>query len=539
MSKLSRAVLVTAVLLVIAGMTAWATGTQEEGAATMVDANFNETGLPIVDTPVTLDLVTRQRWLNGERDEMIFYNNLEEMTNVLIDWEAIPEAQAREKINLMLASGDYPDAFFGVGSVTTQDIVTYGEQGVFLQLDDLIDQYAPNIKNALETYPPLRPSVTTADGHMYSVARVLQNGGHFNPGHWFAYTPWMDELGYSSFENLEDYYDFLVEVRDNDMNGNGDSNDEIGFSYIINHWSRGMHSQFGAFGLIDTPDHVVVRDGELVLTAVQSEYKAAIEYFHKFHAEGLFDQEAFTQQMSELAAKGAADPHLLASFMSWNDFNVVPAEKIDDTVIIPPLGAPGQGEPVWYYDPVGNINPTGFVITTNNEYPEISMRWIDLFYDKQIGFQNEYGPIGYTLRETEGGGLDWNPVPEGMTFDNFRYKHAGGLGPSFITEDDWGDSVPPLDVGASIKLEENREFYMENTQAPMPSVWYTSEELDELRGLETDIMNYIDEMKAKWLADGGINDDWEGYLDRLDRMNVARLMEIYETAYGRYKAAAQ
>lgn len=50
------------------------------------------------------------------------------MTNVDIDWQMISQEGLKEKTNLMLAGGDYPDAFHSVG-LSTQDLITYGGQG--------------------------------------------------------------------------------------------------------------------------------------------------------------------------------------------------------------------------------------------------------------------------------------------------------------------------------------------------------------------------------------------------------------------------
>ena len=47
--------------------------------------------------------------------------------------------------NLILASGDLPDAFYKA-DFTDSDLVTYGQVGLIIPLEDLIEEYAPNIK---------------------------------------------------------------------------------------------------------------------------------------------------------------------------------------------------------------------------------------------------------------------------------------------------------------------------------------------------------------------------------------------------------
>jgi putative aldouronate transport system substrate-binding protein len=42
-------------------------------------------------------------------------------------------------------------------------------------------------------------------------------------------------------------------------------------------------------------------------------------------------------------------------------------------------------------------------------------------------------------------------------------------------------------------------------------------------------------MRAKWVTKGGIDADWNGYIDQLNKMGVQRYMEIKMAAYNRIK----
>lgn len=58
------------------------------------------------------------------------------------------------------------------------DIITYGNEGIYIPLNDLIDQYAPNFKKRVEEeYPDLMKMITCADGNIYGMpSRSLQPG---------------------------------------------------------------------------------------------------------------------------------------------------------------------------------------------------------------------------------------------------------------------------------------------------------------------------------------------------------------------------
>ena len=84
-----------------------------------------------------------------------------------ITWEMAPQDAAKEKQQLSLASGDYHRCIFSVtwlDGISKVDAQKYGKEGVFLPLNDLIDENAPNIKKAMEEISYLKSGATAPDG---------------------------------------------------------------------------------------------------------------------------------------------------------------------------------------------------------------------------------------------------------------------------------------------------------------------------------------------------------------------------------------
>lgn len=83
----------------------------------------------------------------------LVFQEMEKRTNVHIEFIHPAIGQDSEQFNLMIASQEYPDMIMGGISnyVGGGDLAV--EDGVFLQLNDLIDQYAPNYKAILESNP--------------------------------------------------------------------------------------------------------------------------------------------------------------------------------------------------------------------------------------------------------------------------------------------------------------------------------------------------------------------------------------------------
>ena len=62
-------------------------------------------------------------------------------------------------------------------------------------------------------------------------------------------------------------------------------------------------------------------------------------------------------------------------------------------------------------------------------------------------------------------------------------------------------------------------------------VLMSEEDNDALSLIQTDILSYTNEMRAKWLAYGGVEDEWDAYVARLESMGLEEYVAIYQNAY--------
>ena len=83
-----------------------------EAADASADFGYHATGFPIVSKQLTLKFSGTKTALAPDYNTMTVVKNWEKDTNIHIDWQNLPETVFQEKKNLILASGDLPDAFF-------------------------------------------------------------------------------------------------------------------------------------------------------------------------------------------------------------------------------------------------------------------------------------------------------------------------------------------------------------------------------------------------------------------------------------------
>jgi putative aldouronate transport system substrate-binding protein len=503
------------------------------------DSNVNVTGLPIVKNKVTLKMVSPKAALAPEYNEMTIFKNLEKSTNVHIDWNNIPDADYQTKKNLLLAGGDLPDAFYAAG-FSDADLNKYSKDGTIIDLMDLIDKYMPNVKKLLASNPELKKSITSPDGKVYSLPVGEEMGSGqgsigADPYFYFINKTWLDKLGLKMPTTLDELHTDLLAFKNNDPNGNG-KNDEDPMKYIQDWWCADIGNFFGSFGMPDPNDHLIVRDGKVIYTAAQPEYKEAIQYFSKWVQEGLIDKTSFsdTKTPDSLFAKGKTPEATLGSFIWWEEMEIVGTDRAKDYALVGPLKGPdGKQGVAW-----SNGSQWGrgaFVITKANKNLEATARWIDQLYEPLMAAQVHWGPIGevYDLKD---GKLVNKELPAGVAMGEYRQKVApNGIG--VVTAEDFKNIVTmePRAVERIDRVKNTFVPYMEKEH--LPTLFFTADEVDRRTQIETDLKTYVNKMRATWLMNGGITDaTWSEYQNNLKKIGIDEYLKLTQAAYDRYKS---
>ncbi|MFA6935384.1 MAG: hypothetical protein WCR70_08940, partial [Sphaerochaetaceae bacterium] len=64
---------------------------------------------------------------------------------------------------------------------------------------------------------------------------------------------------------------------------------------------------------------------------------------------------------------------------------------------------------------------------------------------------------------------------------------------------------------------------------------FTVEEIEQLNIIQTDLISYVFQTEAKWIAEGGIESDWDNYLKQLNNLGLEDYIKLYRTAFERTK----
>lgn len=481
---------------------------------------------------------------HGDPNEMEIFKKLEELANVEVEWQIYPSATWEDKKNLILSSGDLPDVFY-MNAVNSNDVTKYASQGMFIDLTELIEQYAPNVKAAFDQMPSFKNICANPDdGKIYVIGRAVERQTQDTPALMYINKKWLDQLGMDIPKNVDEYYEALKAFKENDMNGNGDAGDELPFvfhySATVPDMAYSYHTLFGSFGYVDFSgklgSHFIEdEDSAIIYVAETEEYKNAIAFFHKFVQEGLWDSEGFTtQDTSVMNAKGNNDPEIVGSFMAFDSTFVLPDKYQADYVILPPLAGP-DGTKVWlrHGGSNRNVNGTQFVMTSHAKGKEEAiMRWLNAHFEPEISAQLFLGPIGTNLEKTENGMLDYIDTPDGMSYSEFRYGNAPVHVPCKIAANEWGTLVEVMDEDINKLTVSNGVYKPYQTQSSL-FLLPNQEESKYLTSGGKDIDDYVNKMQVKWLTEGSIEEEWDTYLQQLQTLGLEKYKETIMAIRGR------
>ncbi|MNS36919.1 Lipoprotein LipO precursor [compost metagenome] len=496
-------------------------------------AKVNKDGLPIVNDKLTLKMVAPKSPLAPNFGEMEIFKRLEKSTNVHIDWENIPDTDYTEKKSLLLASGDLPDAFYAAG-FTDYELINFGKDGTIIPLEKLIADYAPNLNKILENRPDIKAAITAPDGHIYGLPTWEENELGTNPFFHVINKSWLDKLGLKMPQTLDEYTNALVAFKTKDPNGNGKA-DEIPLSFMHMGWCMDIGGLFGAFGLPDNLEHRVVRDGKVIFTAIQPEYKEALKYFNeKWYKQGLIDPESFTQQPPQYLAKGKTPKETLGSFVWWETEEVVGPDRAKDYALVPPLTGP-TGKKTIGRSNGGGPGRGSFVITNKDKSPEVTMRWIDQQYEPYMAAQIHWGPIDVIYKKDANGKLVTLPLPAGKSAGEYRQQVAPGSGaPGMITKEDF-QTIVDMEPRAQQRKKDLEKYYEPDMEKEnYPSIFFTPEELDTINRIEPDLIKFVNTQRAKFLVNGNVDQEWDSYVQQVKAMGLDELMDLYQKGLDRY-----
>ena len=511
--------------------------------------------------PITSEKVTFDVWIEGGSDTDWSNNGwlkeTEEITNIAINVIPSSSADALNKRNLLLASGDYPDMFLTdwTAIFSQADVMQFGvKEEILVPITPYLEEYGKEINYVFDYNPIFKLTSTAPNGEIYGVARFSECYHCSAYPKMYMRQDWLDKLNLQMPTTTEELREVLKAFVTGDPNGNGE-NDEIGLTgattwntmleYCLLGWSfQNIKPDFWLY-LTDA--------GEVDFAARTEAYREGLRYIKSLYDEGLIDPAAFSQKDDQMAQTVRQDPKIVGAYVCDHVAMGVSNTDYDEYKtyqIVKPVEGPSGMRAQPQNANEGEVQGFHGVITDVCEYPEAAFRWLDYQLSEESMVKKGWGKegVGWEVapegtKDLFGNPAKWVRLPTDETANPEAYAenkaYMFDIGPQADLAARRLAQLPAVD---DIYLTENYEqrITLDTNQVVefinpvrLPSTLFVAEQdSDEFNEIKTNLKDFVRKTCVQFIiGERDIENGWDAYLDELNNFKVDRYVEIYSAAY--------
>lgn len=517
--------------------------TEESGAAAESgdesQAETAETGefqLPIVDEPTTLSYFvaddSNAAIMTTDWNDNEFYQEMERRTGVHLEFEMVSSADYQTNFNLMIASGNLADMIYVGASYYAEGVDAAIDDGYFLDLTDLVDEYMPNYERIRTSDVQYELLSTTDSGRLGAVYELRQSKQGPWLGLWIR-QDWLDDLNLDTPVTFDDYHEVLTAFK----------NEKGATAPLILNFS-GSDGEFGTMsgGLNVLNSWQLDETGKVNFGPYMDAWKEYVTIMHQWYTEGLIDPDfmATDERTADMAKVVTGASGLFAALYTMP--SVYEAASEDPNMNLAPVNPPVMNEGDEGHIRLRDSYTSGnTAISADSENWEVALRWLDYLYTDEGALLANYGVEGDTFEFNEDGEPEFtdkilaneNGWTMTQTVASYLCPSAGIANWSDWTRELAG--VPEKDQACYDVWSE----FSDDWRLPS-SVTLTQEESTERAALYADISTIVKEQTAQFISGAlDIEENWDAYISALEASGMERAIEITQAAYDRYLARVE
>ena len=496
--------------------------------------------LPLADG-AHLSFTLQENYYAGSSyaDNLPLYQELEARTGVAIDWDVIETNSFNETMEIRLASGSKLGDIIQLPNYNSADVMRYAEAGLIQPLDELIDQYAPNIKKLFfEEIPELGRIVTGYDGHIYTIPQNFYGMNFVSPFCLCIRADWLEKLGLEVPTTADEWYTVLKAFKEQDPNGNGIA-DEIPMSTHGNVSSlECAYMYFGsAFGLTAPVNirYYPDENGVIIDQYAKPEFKEFLTFLNKLYDEGLIDTAFNVDGTKE-------------NTMAAQNILGCTAAYADSSTTLQKVAQSSGAEDAYYkcipapVDQNGNRarqigrTLTGFryAISKDCSDPVLAIKWIDYCYAN---------PEGRDLMHYGLEGVHWNWNEDGTkrVWTDYVAHNEDGLAIYNVLRKDGAYATQFTNRTKEFFEMMVEDYVLADVQdilpdivAAYPTIVETPEERERLTSLTADLDTYTNEMVQKFIMGQVSLDKFDEFVATMQAMGSEDVLSIKQQQYDRF-----
>lgn len=497
--------------------------------------------LPLFDEDVTLSLYWVQLGAMGGaeqplKQDVLFWQRVQEYTGVTLDFVQVSEATCAEQYNLRIASGDMTDLIYesNCGQMGATSVYNGGydkaiEDEVYVDLTEIIPEYAPNYWAIVSADENLRRDLTTDTGKLYSIAMIYDQPQGVREGP-LVRVDYLEETGLADPVTTEDWMEVFKAMKSNGVEypmGVSSGGDIRGGFFMNAFGTAGGHSY-----------KVDNATGELVYDGTSDELRDFLEFFSEAYSAGLVYPDYAYQQMFDDSLQTAGRVALFGG-MDRDLTNMKESYGLDLKAV--PMTYPeGSEAPKTYSYEYAKQRSSGMkniVVTTACAEPEKAVTFLDWFYSTEGASAVNFGFNEGESYEVVDGVKQWLPFMTERDENLVNYEVIYSL--------DEGPGLQLVNKKSPVSEDyvlEAKEIWLsydpdKAVYSGLPTLSFTAEESEDMAATNTDIYTHVStEISRFMIGEVELTDaTWEAYCQSVEDMGLAELTEFYQAAYDRYE----
>ena len=459
---------------------------------------------------------------------------MEKRTGVAIEYiEVAPPVQS-ESINLMFASGDFPDIinYAVTGSYSVSYLI---ENEIAIDLADLMEENAPSYSALMEADPALYLATVDDEGQIGGLAGYQYNS--FTTTGAIVRADWVEKVGMKPEDlvTIDAYHDYLATIK---SEGLCEYPMPLRYDASISGspFLAAMGGYAGPAAESSAQSFYYDDSDALVYSYITDTYQEYISLMAQWYQEGLITRDLLNSDMldSSNITSGAYGVFWQdCQFMDmWTESGRVNDPDYTLVGISEPLVE--EGQTVGFGD-ITDIS-INLMITTDCANPELALQWLDYHFSEEGSLLCQYGLEGEGLTYDENGDPDYSELisnnPDGLSTDNALNAYAININMYAKNGATQRKAYNEVQQAALNAWNDTREV----TKSSFTSLFtLNTEETSVVQQYYTDISTYVAEQIGKFLTgELDIDENWDSYVETIESMGMDQVIAAYESAGARY-----
>lgn len=494
--------------------------------------------MPLTEDEVRLSFFMRynpqvQDYVQDMSDN-IFYNTLEELSGVVVDFELYHPSVVEEQFNLQIAAGNYSDIYCEYGANYTGGLDGAVDDDILFDLSDYIEEYMPNYYSYLLESDENMRSATTDTGKFVAVYCIYEPYEPAKTGPLIR-QDWAEDFGLD-VTTMCTYDDYETYVKN--------AYESCGATvYLTESGAPTFNFLISGYGVCYSDDSIPMaqKDGKVFCTLEDDGMREYLDMISRWYANGWVYQDFFSL---DTQMGGGADAGLVTSGQTslwWGEKSYISQyetdSKTDGFKIAGIQDAVKEAGDQTHFSQTsfGRVGASSYItISTACENLEIALQWLDYRYTQEGYILANYGIEDETFTYDEEGQPQYMDLivnnPDGMTTTLAQWRYLLQNTVCLTSVDSQSQGLTEYELNVPNIWLTNKD----NDWGIPSAVSLTTEEQESFNSIASDIETYISTTYLEFITGARSLDEYDSFLETINSMGLQQCIDIYQGALDRY-----